>query len=134
MKEVFSGETTENPADRLIVNNDMIGSGHMKYRLIYNTDAHQSGKPYYLPEDKAGLQYYSEDRFYQTESGQNMAQFLSELKTDGQFKDYYGNPCGEILDIDGDPAGGKRLSEFVFYTQDEQFDIEYHKQNGKKSS
>ena len=132
MKEVFSGETTENPADRLIVHNDMIGSGHVKYQLIYNTDAQQNGKPYYLPDNKAELLYYSEDRFYQTEAGQNMVQFLSKLKTNGQFKDFYGNPCGEILDINGDSVSGKRLSDFVFYTQDEQFDIEYHKAEWKK--
>lgn len=132
MKEVYTEETTDNPADRLIVNNSLIGSGHMKYRLIYNTEAHQNGKPYYLPEDKAGLMYYTEDRFYQTEAGRRTVQFLSKLKTDGQFKDYYGNPCGEIMDIDGNPAAGKRLFDFIFYTQDEQFDIEYHKAERKK--
>lgn len=132
LKEVYSGETTESPADRLIVHNDLIGSGHMKWRLIYNTEAHQNGKPYYLPKERAGMLSYTKDRFYQTEAGQRMVRFLSELKTDGRFKDYYGNPCGEILDIDGNPVAGKRLSDFVFYTQDEQFDIEYHKAEWKK--
>ena len=132
LKEVYSGETTENPLDRLIVHNDLIRSGHFKYHLIYSTEEHQSEKPYYLPEDKAGLLYYTEDRFYQTEVGQKMVQFLRELKTDGQFKDYYGNPCGEILDIDGNPVAGKRLSDFVFYTKDEQFNIEYYKAESKK--
>lgn len=132
LKEVYSGETTENPADRLIVHHDLIQSGHMKYQLIYNTEEQQNGKPYYLPEDKAELLFYTEDRFYLTEVGQAMMHFLSKLKTDGQFKDYQGNPCGEILDIDGNPVAGKRLSDFVFYTKDEQFDIEYHKAESKK--
>lgn len=53
-----------------------------------------------------------------------MAQFLGKLKTDGRNRDLDGKPNREILDMDGNPVAGKRLSDFVCYTQDEQFDID----------
>ena len=33
LKEVYSGEATENPLDRLIVHNDLIRLGYIKYRI-----------------------------------------------------------------------------------------------------
>ena len=50
-KEVYTGETTEDPAKRLIVNNLLIGTGYYKYVLLYNTVDGQMNKPYYLPDE-----------------------------------------------------------------------------------
>ena len=63
-----------------------------------------------------------------------MAEFLSKLKTDGVFKNYKGKPLGEILDVDGNPVKGKHLSDFVFFTHDEQFAIDYYKSEAKKEA
>ncbi len=37
LKGVYTAETTADPAKRLIVNNRLIGSGHGRYTLLYNT-------------------------------------------------------------------------------------------------
>ncbi len=47
LKEVYSGETTTDPLDRLIVNNKLIRSGYGKFMLIYTTEELQSDKEYY---------------------------------------------------------------------------------------
>ena len=132
LKEVYSGETTADPAKRLIVNNRLIGTGYHKHALLYNTVDLQMNKPYYLPAEKASFLVNVEDRFFLSPDGKQMVHFLGGLKTDGRYRDLDGKPCGEILDLDGNPAAGKRLSDFICYTQDEQFDIDYAKSEARK--
>lgn len=132
LKEVYSGETTADPAKRLIVNNRLIGTGYQKYALLYNTVDLQMNKPYYLPAEKASFLANVEDRFFLSPDGKQMVHFLGGLKTDGRYRDLDGKPRGEILDLDGNPAAGKRLSDFICYTQDEQFDIDYAKSEARK--
>ena len=132
LKEVYSEETSQAPADRLIVHNDLICPGYGKYTLLYKTEEHRADKPYYLPEDKQKLLSFTTDRFYLSDVGRNMIRFLGNLKSDGHYKDYNGKTIGNISDIDGNPVKGKRLSDFVLCTQSERFDIEYHKSEAKK--
>ena len=132
LKEVYSGETTEDPAERLIVNNRLIGTGYHKYILLYNTVDRQMNKPYYLPAEKTSFLANAEDRFFLSPDGKLMVQFLGRLKTDGRNRSFDGKPCGEIRDPDGNPVAGKCLSDFVCYTRDEQFDIDYTKDEAKK--
>ena len=132
LKEVYRGETTTDPLKRLIVNNKLLHSGYGKYKLLHNTEALQSGKEYYLPAERETFLSFTEDPFRLSPDGVNMVGFLSRLKTNGIYKNYDGMPRGEILDLDGKPVAGKRLSDFVFYTQSEQFDIEYDKRESKK--
>lgn len=134
LKEAYTGEKSDAPSDRLIVHNDLIGSGHGKYALLYNTEEYQVDKPYFLPDKKQDFLSFTEDRFYLSDVGMKMVRFLSKLKSDGRFKDFNGTNVGEILDTDGKPVKGRRLSDFVFYTQDELFDIEYHKNEVKKEA
>ncbi len=44
LKGVYTAETTADPAKRLIVNNRLIGSGHGRYTLLYNTAEKQQNK------------------------------------------------------------------------------------------
>ncbi|MCR4962962.1 MAG: hypothetical protein K6B40_03685 [Firmicutes bacterium] len=132
LEEVHSGETSVDPLARLIVNNKLIRFGYGKYALLHDTEKLQCGKKYYLPAEKKTLLSYVEDPFYLSLDGKNMVRFLSCLTTDGQYKGLDGKPRGEILDIDGNPVAGKRLPEFVFYTQNEQHDIQYFKRESKK--
>ncbi|MBR2742145.1 MAG: hypothetical protein IKD89_00985 [Clostridia bacterium] len=132
LKQAYKGETTDDPAERLIVNNRLIGTGLRKYVLLYNTEDMQGNKPYYLPAEKAMLMAFVEDRFFLSEEGKQMVRFLGGLKTGGKYKTYDGVPRGDILDTDGNPAGGRRLSDFVFYTQEEQFEIGFVKSDAKK--
>ena len=74
------------------------------------------------------------DQFYLSPEGTKMTEFMSKLKTNGVFKNHDGKPMGDILDIDGNPVIGKYLSDFVFYTRDEQFDIDYYKSESKKET
>ena len=132
LKDVYSDETTDDPAFRLIVHNDLIGQGHGKYSLLYDTEELQSDKPLYLPNEKRVFLSYTKDQFYLSDVGKRMVQFLSKLKSNGKYKDSRGTVKGEILDINGDPVAGKCLSDFILYTQTEQFEIEYFKSEAQK--
>ena len=132
LKEVYTEETTEDPAERLIVNNRLIGSGYGKYTLLYNTVDRQQDKPFYLPAERSSFLANVEDRFFLSPDGKQMVRFLGKLKTDGRYRDFNGKPRGDILDLDGNPVAGKCLSDFICYTQDEQSDIDYFKSDAKK--
>ncbi|MBR4742799.1 MAG: hypothetical protein IK082_01255 [Oscillospiraceae bacterium] len=132
LKEVYTGETTEDPAERLIADNRLIRSGYGKYTLLYNTVERQGNRPYYLPDDRASFLAHAEDRFFQTPDGREMVRFLGNLKTGGFFRDFDGVPRGVILGLDGRPVERKRLSDITFYTRIERFDIDYYKDEAKK--
>ena len=111
LNEVFTDEPAGKPDMRLIVNN----------------------KPLWLPDSKDELFEFHIDRFYLSEEGKKMAEFLSDLKSDGVFK-MHGGKTAEIRDIEDNPVKGKRLSDFVFYTHLEQFEIDYYKSESKKET
>ena len=134
LNEVYADEPAGMSDMRLIVNNDLIGLGYRKYVRIYHLADLSADKPLWLPDSKEELLTFMTDQFYLSPEGKEMAEFLSKLKTDGVFKNYKGKPLGEILDVDGNPVKGKHLSDFVFFTHDEQFDIDYHKSEAKKEA
>ena len=59
-----------------------------------------------------------------TDIGLEMTAFVESLRTDGVYKDFEGKPTGDILDVYGVPANGKRLRDFVMYSKMEQLTIE----------
>ena len=134
LNEVYSEEPAGMSDMRLIVNNDLIGLGYGKFARIYHLADLAVDKPLWLPESKEELLRFTTDQFYLSPEGKKMAEFLSKLKTDGVSKNYDGKPWGEILDIDGNPVMGKYLPDFVFYTHEEQFDIDYYKSEAKKET
>ena len=113
LNEVFTDEPAGKPDMRLIVNNDLIGLGYGKYEQIYRLSDVAVDKPLWLPDSKDELFEFHIDRFYLSEEGKKMAEFLSDLKSDGVFK---------------------MLSDFVFYTHLEQFEIDYYKSESKKET
>lgn len=133
LREVFGGEDSDDPQERLITNNKLILHYSNKYVYIYALNRRQAGKPIYLP-DKQFFLSFTQDRFYMTPEGQRMKAFIEGLKTDGIFRNLSGEPNGKILDINGRPVAGKKLSDFIFYTDFEQFDIDYAKQESKKQN
>ena len=134
LNEVYTAEPAGMSDRRLIVNNDLIGMGYGKYEQIYRLSDLAVDKPIWLPEAKDELFEYKVDRFYLSEEGKKMTAFLSNLKSTGIFKTYGNDSSGEIQDIDGNPVKGKRLSDFIIYTQIEQVDINYYKSEYKKEA
>ena len=132
LKEVYSGEETDDPGERLIVNGKLIMSGYYKYSMLYNVVDMQGNKPVYLPPDSLSLLAHAEDRFFLSEAGVRMVRFLKGLETSGHCVGPDGEDEGELTDVDGNPTAGKRLSDFVVYTRAEQFDIEDEKTEEKK--
>lgn len=131
LQEVFRDEESDIPQDRLIVNNDLVMTGYHRFIQIYATVERQEDKPYYLPEKSVFLSFV-EDRFYLTPQGKDMASFIGNLRTGGTMRKHDKTPTGPLLDVYGKPVLGKRLSEFVFRTQMEAFEIEYFKDEHKK--
>ena len=131
LQEVFRDEESDIPQDRLIVNNDLVMTGYHRFIQIYATVERQEDKPHYLPEKSVFLSFV-EDRFYLTPQGKDMASFVGNLRTGGTMRKHDKTPTGPLLDVYGKPVLGKRLSEFVFRTQMEAFEIEYFKDEHKK--
>lgn len=131
LNEVYSSEESEKPEDRLVVNNKLVLSGYNRFINIYATVGRQGNKPWFVPEKEVFLRF-SEAQFYLTSVGKKMKQMIEGLRPSGIGKNYNGEPTAELKDLDGNPVTGKRLADFVFYTSDEQFDIEYTKSEAKK--
>lgn len=131
LKEIYSGEETDDPQERIIVNNRLVIGGYNRFVFVYATEDHQAGKPFCLP-DKEDFYSFSEDRFYLTPEGKQMKAFVEGLKSSGIEKNFDGASCGSLLDINGKSVKGKRLADFVFYTSSERFDIDYRKNETAK--
>lgn len=131
LKEVYRGKTSEKPEDRLIVNNKLVLSGYNRFIYIYATVERHGNKPLYLPEKEEFLRF-AQPQFYQTAVGVRMKQMIENLRTSGIGKNFFDEPTAEFLDVDGNPVAGKRLADFVFYTSDEQFEIDYPKRETTK--
>ena len=129
--EVFSAEKND-PLNRLIVNNRLIGYGYGRFVCLYSMLDCRLDKPFYLPPDKKSFLINTTDQFWLSPEARKMQLFLGNLRTDGQFRNFEGEPFGEILDIEGHPVAGKRLSDFVFYTRSDEFDIDYEKKESRK--
>lgn len=126
LKEIYSDEETDDPCERLLVNNELILYGYHRFILVQCTVDRQDNKPLYFP-DKQIFMTFEEDRFYLTSAGKKMKDFVEGLKTNGVARDFHGKPDGEITDINGVKVKGKRLRDFVFFTRFEVFDFDYYK-------
>lgn len=131
LKEIYGGEESEKPENRLVVNNKLVLSGYNRFIQIYATVERQGNKPWFMPEKEVFL-CFSEAQFYLTAVGKQMRQMIEGLRTSGIGKNHKGEPTTELLDIDGNPVAGNRLADFVFYTSDEQFEIAYVKSEAKR--
>lgn len=131
LREIYRGESADSPLDRLIVNKDLVLPGHNRFIYIYATEKEQGEKPYYLPE-KAFFLTFTEDQFYLTPQGRDMTAFFKNLRTGGTLRDFNGEATGALLDIYGNPVAGKRLSDFLYRTELDQFEIDHGKRESEK--
>ena len=131
LKDVYSGEDSDKPIDRLIVNNRLLTRRSFRYEPVYATVEHQDDLPPFTP-DRQEFYSFGEDRFYQTDIGLKVKSFIENLKTDGISKNYQGEVIGEIYDTNGEPVKGKRLYDCIFLTDGEKVDVEYTKSETRK--
>ena len=131
IKEIYSGEETDDPLERMIVNNKLVFFGRTRFSYVYETVEKQGRKPLYLPEKEEFL-LYTEDRFYQTAVGLSMKAFVENLRCTVDIRDYHSKSMGPVTDIHGISARGKKLSEIVFLTFDEQLDLDYYNSKALK--
>lgn len=128
LRDVYKGETSEDPLDRLIINNRLIGRGQRKYLFVHWVNDNRMDKSYYLPEKKSELMEFTQDRFYETPAGKAMEQFIGNLKTCGKTD----HDKLELFTVCGQPAKGMKLKDILCYTYSEQFLIEDAKREAEK--
>ena len=75
---------------------------------------------------------FTEDQFYLTPQGLDMAAFFKNLRTGGTLRNFDGKATGALLDIYGNPVAGKRLSDFLYRTELDQFKIDHGKRESEK--
>lgn len=64
--------------------------------------------------EKAFFLSFTEDQFYLTPQGLDMAAFFKNLRTGGTLRNFDEKTTGALLDIYGTPVAGKRLSDFLY--------------------
>lgn len=64
--------------------------------------------------------------------GLDMAAFFKNLRTGGTLRNFDGKATGALLDIYGNPVAGKRLSDFLYRTELDQFKIDHGKCESEK--
>ena len=62
----------------------------------------------------------------------DMAAFFKNLRTGGTLRNFDGKAAGALLDIYGNPVAGKRLSDFLYRTELDQFKIDHGKRESEK--
>ncbi len=131
INEVFS---EEKPLDemRLIVNKRLVLRGMHRFYPMYALYDKCQKYSIYVPE-KDVFRSFVEDRFYQTKAGKEMVAFISALKTTGCGFDISKEKL-KLKDVNGQSVKGKRLDSFSFITPDEQFDIDYTKNETTKKA
>lgn len=58
--------------------------------------------------------------------------FFKNLRTGGTLRNFDGKATGALLDIYGNPVAGKRLSDFLYRTELDQFKIDHGKRESEK--
>ena len=107
----------EDPDLRQIIDNRLIIKGRDKYLRAYVTQLEQGEKEWFLPDSREDMLRFEEDQFYLTPEGRKMADFVGSLRTSGQYSGWARGKEGAILDLEGNPVKGKKLSEFSFMTE-----------------
>ena len=75
---------------------------------------------------------FAEDRFYLTPQGKAMVDFIGGLRAGGTQRRWNGEVIGPMLDLNGEPALGKRLSGLLYRTRSEEFEIDISKRESEK--
>ena len=109
LRELYSDEPWGDPLDRAIVNKDMVMHGYYRFLYVYNTLENQRCQSFLVPDQEIFLSF-AEDRFYLTPQGKAMVDFIGGLRAGGTQRRWNGEVIGPMLDLNGEPALGKRLS------------------------
>lgn len=131
LRELYSDEPGGAPLDRTIVNKDMVMHGYYRFLYVYNTLENQRRQSFLVPDQEIFLSF-AEDRFYLTPQGKAMVDFIGGLRAGGTQRRWNGEVIGPMLDLNGEPALGKRLSGLLYRTQSEEFEIDISKRESEK--
>lgn len=131
LRELYSDEPSGDPLDRAIVNKDMVMHGYYRFLYVYNTLENQRCQSFLVPDQEIFLSF-AEDQFYLTPQGKAMVDFIGGLRAGGTQRRWNGEVIGPMLDLNGEPALGKRLSGLLYRTQSEEFEIDISKRESEK--
>lgn len=121
--EVYSEETSDKTKDKILINNELVGYGSGKFWTYYILEDKRDDTESICVLSKDEFLCHQIDRFWTaSEYSIAMVDFVSNLVTSGFARNpMTGFPRGAILDLQGEPVIGKKLSEFCFYDHFEQF-------------
>lgn len=131
LREVYTGETSEAPQDDLIIHNLLVGIGYGRFSRVYATAERRKNYVWYLPP-KEELASFEEDPFYRSPAGRKMKRMIENLRSSGRSSENYGLPSQELRDLEGRSLAGRKLSDVVFFTPMEAWEIGYAKAQAKK--
>ncbi len=132
LNEVYTGETSEETENKLLVNKYLVRRFELKFWYIYQLEEYKDEKfgPY-IPS-KEELFRFDHDVFYDNEIGRKMVSLISNLKTSGISTNKINKKEIEMIDINGNKCKGKRLADIIYFDRYEQSSIDYFKRPNEK--
>lgn len=122
VEELYEGEPHQDLM-RFIVSKDLVTNGYFRFFRFYEVMDNSADKPYYIP---ANLLEWKDPVPSKEETA--LLTFLGELKvTADQIIPRYGDPLPN-------PYKGKKLKEFSYLTQMEQFEVDFMKRPSQKNA
>ena len=107
LRELYSDEPWGDPLDRTIVNKDMVMHGYYRFLYVYNTLENQRCQSFLVPDQEIFLSF-AEDRFYLTPQGKGHGGLYRRPAESGTQRRWNGEVIGPMLDLNGEPALGKK--------------------------
>jgi len=127
LNEAFTGETSTNTEDKLLINKSLVKKYRNKYwdlHKLENYKDYQYGP--YIPS-KEELFKFDHDTFYETETGKAMFSFVCNLKLSGYEINKYRGTQTELLDIDGNKTKDRLFKDVICLNCSDNFLINYCK-------
>ena len=132
LNEAYTGETSTETKDKLLVNNSLIKRFELKFWYLHRLEEYKDERhgPYVPSKDE--LFKFDHNLFYENTIGRKMIDFVSNLKASGFEYDKFNDAKEELLDVNGKSIKGKPLKDIVCYNRWEKFEINYCKRENEK--
>ena len=132
LNEAYTGETSTETKDKLLVNNSLIKRFDLKFWYLHRLEEFKDVRHGPYVPDKDELFKYNHDLFYESTVGKKMIDFVSNLKASGFEYIKFNDTKKDLVDVNGNSIKGKLLKDIVCYSSWEKFEIDYCKKENKK--
>lgn len=132
LNEAYTGETSTETKDKLLVNKCLIKRFDLKFWYLQRLEKFKDVRHGPFVPKKEELLKFDHDVFYENKAGKEMVSFISNLKTSGIERNKHNEKMIPIVDLNGNSVKDKYLKDIICYSDWERFEINYYKNEKKK--